>query len=154
MIGLDELDRFFCVFSGEATSVLIVKETRTSEAAYKRVDGFAGFGRGAGHVIGVGDAKVVIEAVMDREEGSLIPKVPLADAGGGVTEFTQVVCDCVLFGIESSRACGEKDSGNGDSWCVTACHQLCARGRANGCGVETGQLHAFLGHAVEVGCAI
>ena len=53
----------------------------------------------ASHVVGVGDAKVGIKAVISGEEFGLIAEVPFPDAGGGVALLLKEFGDsCFLWG--------------------------------------------------------
>ena len=60
------------------------------------------------HVVGVGDAEVGIEAVVDGEGFGVVAEVPFAKAGGGVALGFEVVCNGVLFRIEAFFRMREK----------------------------------------------
>ena len=114
----------------------------------------AGLGGDTPHVVGIGDAKVGIEALSSWEKLDLVAKMPLAEATRGVAGITEIVGDGMLGRIESLVTLGKEDAGNGNPRGVAAGEQLGSRRGADRSGVEAGQLHALLGHAVEVGGAV
>ena len=105
------------------------------------------------HVVGVGNAEVVVEAVGGGEDFGEVAEMPLADAGGGVTVGGEVVGDGVFVGIESVGGFWEKNVAmHADALGIAAGEEGGAGGGADGAGdVEGGELFAFFGELIEVG---
>ncbi len=153
-VGLNEFHRFPGVFTGDATLTFILEEFSHLFVTHQGMNPLAVGGGSAAHVIGVGDAEVAIKTLARRQEFALIPQMPLAYTHGGVAQFLQVIGHCMLRGVESIAAGWKENAGDTHPRRVAAGQELGTRGRANRGGVETGELAAFPGHAVEVWRAV
>jgi len=84
----------------------------------------------------------------------LVPQVPFANRHGGVSLLMQESRQGGFVGVQADRARREDHVGQRNPLGVAAAHHLGSRRRADRRGVETRQLHALLGHAVQTGCAV
>ena len=80
--------------------------------------------------------------------------MPFTHTHGGVAQFLEVIGDRVFLGVEPVAAGREKYAGHSYARRVTTGQELRTRGGAHRGGIETGELAAFNGHAVEVWRAV
>ena len=80
--------------------------------------------------------------------------MPFTHTHGGVVQFLEVIGDRVFLGVKPIAAGRKENAGYSYAWRVATGQELRARGRANRGGIETGELAAFPGHAVETWCAV
>ena len=103
------------------------------------------------HVVGVGEAEVVVEAVARREEGRQVAEVPLAVDRRRVPAALQHLGERRLALGDAVRRGGEERAQDADAVRVGAGEQRRARGRADGLRhVEVGEAHALRGQPVDV----
>ena len=103
------------------------------------------------HVVRVGEAEVVVEAVARREKRRQVPEVPLAVDRGRVAAALQHLGERRLAFGDADLRSGEERSQDADAVRVGAGEQRRARGRADGLrDVEVGEAHALGGQPVDV----
>ena len=107
-----------------------------------------------GHVVGVGDAEVFVEAALRRQVLRLMAEVPLADAHGLVALRFQQGGERGLGLGETGLIRRHEHVGHAGSGGVAAGEQRRPRRGANGIGgIELREAHALRRHAVQVGRA-
>jgi hypothetical protein len=106
------------------------------------------------HIVRVGDAKIGIEAITLRESFRVVPKVPFAEAGGGVSLIFQVISNGMFFGVEAFLRGGKEDVlVHADPLWIAASEKGSARGGTDrGSDHEVRKFAAFFREAVDVGC--
>ena len=102
------------------------------------------------HVMRIWNAEVAVEALPRGQKLRLVADVPFADAHRGVVAFLQPLGDGELRRVQPVRLTGEINPRHRHARAVAAGEQLRARHRADGGGVEAGELHPLAGHAVEI----
>ena len=108
------------------------------------------------HVITVGNAEVMIEAVVGRHEVRVIPEMPFPDTHGGVILFLQDFGNGDFFWIETLTRRRKEHTKilfidmHADSARITAGHEAGARRGAYRAGrIKVSEPHAFPGHLVK-----
>ena len=122
--------------------------------ADQRHHALAGLERLALHVVGVGDAQVMVEALFRRQELGLIPEVPFADAHGRVALRFDEIRDRVFLRVQTFGLAGKIDARHRNPCAVATREQLRPRDRTHRSRIEAGELHSLRRHPVEVGRAI
>ena len=92
LIATDEVDRFFGIELDHAALTLSVHQLDDLLIPEEGHDRDLGLGALLEHVIGVGDAQVVVETLPSGQEFRLIPQVPFADHLGGIAFFFKSFC--------------------------------------------------------------
>jgi hypothetical protein len=69
--------------------------------------------RGGAHVIGIRQAEIGVETLLQREERALVADVPFADAARGITGGLEDIGDGVLLGMQADGAGGKQDVRDG-----------------------------------------
>lgn len=107
---------------------------------------------GVVHVVGVGDAEVVVETVGEGEGFGVVAEVPFAEGAGGVALGLEVVGDSVFGGVEAFGVLREENPFvHAEASGIAAGHEGGTGGGAEGLGNrEVGEFAAFFGEAVEV----
>lgn len=107
------------------------------------------------HIVAVGQSEVFVEAVLEWEEGGVVPEVPFAEAGGGVVFLSADFCECCFVGVDTDAALWSECSLDTDSDVVATGQEGCSRSGADGLGdIEIGEAAAASGEVSEVGCEL
>ena len=104
------------------------------------------------HVVGVGNAKVGIEAVGGRKHFPLMAKMPLAEAGGGIILCLEVIGDGMLFRVQAFPGGREEHVlVHSHPLGIAPCQESSPGGGAYRRGNhEAGELPALLGDSIDV----
>ena len=103
------------------------------------------------HVIGVGQAEIIIEAMLHRQKLFVMAQVPFAVTGGGIAFLFADLSQSHLTCVDAVGCLGAECAENAYAHIVTAGEQSRSRGAAHGLGyIKICELAAFPGHAVEM----
>ena len=103
------------------------------------------------HVVGVGQAEVFVEAVVQREELRRIAEVPFAEDGGGVAALFDQFGEGHFVGADADFGARPKRAVDADAVRVAAGQQAATRGGADRLRhVEIAEDAALRGQAIEV----
>ena len=106
-----------------------------------------------GHVIAVGNPKIMIESLSGGEKIRMMPQVPFTNAGRCVTSRLQHLGQRDLIGVQPGGIFREKHSRNMDPSGITTGEQCGPRGRAHRVPrIKIGEPHALLGQLIQVRC--
>ena len=113
------------------------------------------------HVITVGNAEVMIEAVVGRHEVRVIPEMPFPDTHGGVILLLKDFGNGDFFWIETLTRRRKEHTKilfvdmHVDPARITAGHEAGARRGTDGAGrIKVSEPHAFPGHLVKDGRSV
>lgn len=107
------------------------------------------------HVVAVGQTEVLIEAVLERQEGEMVSEVPFAEAGGGVVFLSADFRECGFVRVDTDAALRSEGSLDTDSDVVAAGQQGGPRSRTDGLSdVEIGEAASSCGEFCEVWCEL
>ena len=151
LVAPDEVDGLLGVHLDEAALPFPVHQLHDLFIPQQRHDRHLGGRALLQHVVRIRDAEIVVEALPGGQEFGLIAQVPLADDLGGIPFFFKSLCYSYFRRIKAHRLAREIDPGDGDARPVAPRHHLGPGNRADRGGIETGQFHALLGHAIQMG---
>ena len=107
------------------------------------------------HVVGIGQPKILVEAVLERQEFGMVSQVPLAEDGRRVSLLSAEFSQGHFVGVNAHFGGRSECAGNADPSVIAAGHQTGSRRRADGRrDDEVGETHSIAGHLIEMRCRI
>ena len=107
------------------------------------------------HVVGIGDAEILVEAVIRRQELLVIAEVPLSEHGGGVALGLEKFREERLLRVDADTAAWSQGPIDADAVGVATGEKAGSGRRADRLGsIPLGKLSPFSRHAVEMRCFV
>ena len=105
------------------------------------------------HVVGIREAEVFVETVLEGKELAAVAQMPLSEERRGVALLLEELGNQHLVVVNAVLRSGTRGSQHADPVRIASGEQPGSRGPADGLGnIPVREVHAFFGHAVEVGC--
>ncbi len=107
------------------------------------------------HVIGIGEAVVLVEAILQRQELGMVAQMPFPEAGRGITLASTQFPEGDFLLVDADVGTGSQSARQAESAMIAAGHQgrpgCRAHRRRN---LEVRESHALCRHAVQIGCRV